>query len=210
MKTSAEKPLARRDLLVRTVPACAMACIGMGRAPALAAALFDLSEQEVHKFDVRKEREVSVRDLARMSNRGFIGLIKTLKEELGTPAAIRLLNTNSDKIGRELGETQAEMLPDTSFQTFVAQFRPPAFSEELTHQVVVDTEDVFELRVTECIWASVFREEGVAGKIGHAAVCNMDYAWPTAFNPTIRMERTKTLMQGHDCCNHRYRRVTGE
>jgi hypothetical protein len=32
----------------------------------------------------------------------------------------------------------------------------------------------------------------------------MDYYWPPAFNPNFRMERTKTLMQGHDECNHRY------
>ena len=37
-----------------------------------------------------------------------------------------------------------------------------------------------------------------------AALCNMDYSWPTAFNPKFKMERDKTLMQGHDCCNHRY------
>jgi hypothetical protein len=35
-------------------------------------------------------------------------------------------------------------------------------------------------------------------------VCNMDFAWPRAFDPSFRMERTKTLMQGDDHCNHRY------
>ena len=24
------------------------------------------------------------------------------------------------------------------------------------------------------------------------------------FNPAFKMERTKTLMEGDDCCNHRY------
>jgi hypothetical protein len=74
----------------------------------------------------------------------------------------------------------------------------------LTGEVVQDTESVFELRVTECISEAVFREAGLAGEIGHAAVCNMDYTWPVAFNADFKMERSKTLMQGHDCCNHRY------
>jgi len=26
----------------------------------------------------------------------------------------------------------------------------------------------------------------------------------SAFNPKLKMIRSKTLMQGHDCCNHRY------
>jgi hypothetical protein len=44
----------------------------------------------------------------------------------------------------------------------------------------------------------------MGGEIGHAALCNMDYYWPPAFNKDFKMERTKTLMQGHDCCDHRY------
>ena len=61
-----------------------------------------------------------------------------------------------------------------------------------------------EAVVTECCIAETFQAAGLGGAIGHAAVCNMDYTWPVAFNPDFKMERTKTLMQGHDCCNHRY------
>jgi len=48
------------------------------------------------------------------------------------------------------------------------------------------------------------RENSLDGEIGRAAVCTMDYHWPTAFNSDFIMERDKTLMQGHDRCNHRY------
>ena len=58
--------------------------------------------------------------------------------------------------------------------------------------------------VTECVWAATYRDAGLGGEIGHAAVCHMDYSWPPAFNSSIKMERSKTLMQGHECCNHRY------
>ena len=42
------------------------------------------------------------------------------------------------------------------------------------------------------------------GHIGHAHVCYGDYAWARGFNPKIKMVRDKTLMQGHEYCNHRY------
>jgi hypothetical protein len=126
------------------------------------------------------------------------------------PELIRLLNANSTKIGEQQGEAQKQRTSDTSFKTFVAQFRPPNYADALTHEVVEDTEGAFELRVTECVWASVFREAGLGGEMGHAAVCNMDYAWPTSFNPGIKMERSRTLMQGHDHCNHRYLKVADE
>lgn len=204
MKKAAAASIDRRELLVWTAPACAMACLGLGRVPGLAAALAGPAYQETHKFDLKADRSVSMKELAQMSNRSFFAFVNTLREEMKEKEVIRLLNVNSDKIGRQQGETQAATLPDTSFKTFVAQFRPPAYAEALTHEVVVDTEDVFELRVTECLWATVFREAGMDGEIGHAAVCNMDYSWPTAFNSALKMERSKTLMRGQDCCNHRY------
>ena len=51
-------------------------------------------------------------------------------------------------------------------------------------------------------WAKTFREAGSAD-IGYAAVCHEDYAACQAFNPKIKMIRTKTLMQGDGCCDHR-------
>lgn len=57
--------------------------------------------------------------------------------------------------------------------------------------------------MTECLWAATFRAAG-AEDIGYATICHPDFATTTAFNPRMRMIRTKTLMQGHDCCNHRW------
>lgn len=208
MRKEAEATMGRRELLVRTAPACALACLGLDRLPGgLGAAVLKASAQETHRFDTPTEMSISLRDLMRRQNRNLFGFIETLREEIGDPEVIRLLNIDSEKIGVMQGEAQKQSFPDTSFETFVAQFRPPNFAELLTHEVVEDTDDSFELEVTECLIASVFREAGLGGDIGHAAVCNMDYHWPPAFNPLIKMERSKTLMEGHDCCNHRYMKV---
>jgi len=196
--------IGRRELLVRTTPACAMACLGLSRAEGLVAALSGPPCQEVHKFDRKEERPLSPKETAELMSRAVMDLIRTLRSETGNPATIRILNLNSEEMGRQRGTMQAERSPDTSFETFVSMFRQMASGPTLTADVVQDNEKVFELNVSECVWEAVFREAGLAGEIGHAAVCNMDYAWPTAFNPAFKMERTKTLMQGHDCCNHRY------
>jgi hypothetical protein len=210
MKIEPKPTMGRRELLVRTAPACALACLGVDRLPGLTGAVAEATGQETHKFDVPMDMSVSTRDLLRRQNRNLFGFIRTLREEIGDAETIRLLNIDSEKIGVMQGEAQKQSFPDTSFKTFVAQFRPPNFAEMLTHDVVKDTEDTFELEVTECIIASVFREAGLGGDIGHAAVCNMDYHWPPAFNPSIKMERSKTLMEGDDCCNHRYVEVADE
>ncbi len=194
----------RRGLLTRTVPACAAACLGLGRFPGLAGLAQTPTQQGQQKFDVPQDISLSSRQRVRMTYRGLIQLVQVLRSELDEPELVRLLNLMSEGIGRQVGARQAQNSPDTSFQTFVQVFRPPNFADTLTHEVVEDTENVFGLEVTECVFAEVMRNAGLGGEIGHAAVCNMDYFWPPAFNPNFKMERTKTLIQGHDICNHRY------
>ena len=194
----------RRSLLTRTAPACAAACIGLGRFPGLSALVNEPTAQEQHKFDVSQDVSISPRQRTQLMYRGMTGLVQLLRNELGEAETIRLLNITSADVGRQVGARQAQNSPDTSFQTFVQVFRPPNYEDSLTHEVVEDTEKVFALEVTECLGAEVLRSIGLDGEIGHAIVCNMDYYWPTAFNPAFKMERDKTLMQGDDVCNHRY------
>jgi hypothetical protein len=196
--------IGRRELLVRTAPACALTCLGLCRAEGLAAALSGPLCQEVHKFDRKQELSLSTKEISQLMSNTVLEIIRTLRREVGDPETIRILKANSQEIGRQRGTMQAAQSPDTSFESFVSLFRQMASGNQLTADIVQDTEAVFELNVSECVWEVVFREAGLAGEIGHAAVCNMDYTWPPAFNPAFRMERTKTLMQGDDCCNHRY------
>ena len=196
--------LDRRKLLIRTMPACGLACLGLSGLPGVAALAQEASEQEPHKFDVQRDAKLSRKQVVQLENRSLFEFIRTLQTEMEKPELLRLLNEYSANTGRRAGESQRSNSPDGEFKTFVATFRPPRYADALTHEIVEDSEEVFELRVTECVWAAAFREAGLDGEIGHAAVCNMDYYWPTAFNPDFIMERDKTLMQGDDHCNHRY------
>jgi len=207
MKTEERGNLNRRELLTRAAPACALGCLGLWKVPEVLAAGTDLLGQEVHKFDVPRDAQLSTKSATQMQYSQFMNFINNVREAIGDQELIRLLKIHSTEVGRQAGERQKQNSPDTEFQTFVATFRPPRYANSLTHEIVEDSENVFELRVTECVWATVFREAGLDGEIGHAAVCNMDYTWPTAFNPNFKMERDRTLMQGHDHCNHRYVQV---
>lgn len=73
----------------------------------------------------------------------------------------------------------------------------------MTYDIIENTEKACEVKVTECLTYVIFREAN-AQEIGYAGVCYADYGFPKGLNPKIEMIRDKTLMQGHDCCNHRY------
>lgn len=195
----------RRCFLTRVMPACSFACLYAGALSGMPASDEESSAQsDVHKFDVEFDVTTTSRRRVTAENRYLINFIQILRGEMDEEELIRLLSLYSAELGREVGVRHAQRVADTSFQSFVANFRPPNYQNTLTLEIVEDTAKAFGLRVTECVWASVYRDAGLGGAIGHAAVCNMDYHWPAAFNPAFKMVRDKTLMQGHDCCNHRY------
>ncbi len=65
-----------------------------------------------------------------------------------------------------------------------------------------DTDVRQAYRFTRCAWAEIFRALDAAD-IGYW-ICEGDGPAAAAFNPRIRFQRTKTLMEGADCCDHVY------
>ena len=67
-------------------------------------------------------------------------------------------------------------------------------------------------RVSRCYYAELWRQRGLP-EIGYQIHCRTDTAWwdRPAWNPEVRFEQPKTLMQGDDCCIFiQYLPVTGE
>ena len=63
--------------------------------------------------------------------------------------------------------------------------------------------DLLEMKITECLTEMIFREAD-ALDLGYACVCHADFGLPEGLDINIKLIRDKTLMQGHNCCNHRY------
>ena len=193
----------RRHFLTCVIPAYALTCFG---AKSLMARTLQEKKQDaakaVHPFDAPLARNLTYRQLNASQYREYIELVKELEKEWGRERTIEFLKKITTVKMTMYGKSQAERAPENSFEMYVRQFRE-GYENMLTKEVVKDTDTVFELRVTECIWADTFLRAD-AGHIGYAAVCWGDYAWAESFNDKIVMVRDKTLMQGHDCCNHRY------
>ncbi|NNM04652.1 MAG: hypothetical protein HKO65_06070, partial [Gemmatimonadetes bacterium] len=134
--------LNRRDLLTRAAPACALGCLGLASVPEMLAAASAQTGQEVHKFDQAQDRKLSGRQVTQLQNSEFFAFIQNVREQMGDEELTRWLKVHSTAVGRQVGEQQAAASPDRDFQTFVATFRPPRYANSLTHEVVVDTEDV--------------------------------------------------------------------
>jgi hypothetical protein len=74
---------------------------------------------------------------------------------------------------------------------------------EFEYRLVERGDEVLRFQVTRCPLATKMRELD-AGEIGLAYYCAYDYGFCQGLNPKIVFERTKTLMQGDDHCDHAY------
>ena len=191
----------RRAFITHVVPACALTCLAARNVFALAQTGEGV-QKAVHKFDAEVNRKLSYRQLFSQKYSEFIELAKAIEKEWGTERTMEFIKARTAERMTEQGKKQAKAVPDNNFESYVRMFRS-GYDDVLTMEIVEDTEKAFELKVTECIWADAFLRAD-AGHIGFAAVCWGDYAWASSYNDKIEMIRDKTLMQGHDCCNHRY------
>jgi hypothetical protein len=200
------KGSSRRQFLATVVPACAIACLGCSTAFAQTEGktVEDEAPKDVHPFDAEYPRKLTFRQVIGARYRGSIRLAKALQEEMGEEKFIEFLKNTTTQRMLDYGKSQAEKADDPSLHAYTEQFRDlDKYKNTLVMEIVEDSEKVFELKVTECLWASTFRDAD-AGEIGFAMVCHGDYAWAEGYNSKIRMIRDKTLMEGAPICNHRY------
>jgi hypothetical protein len=106
------------------------------------------------------------------------------------------------QIGEQLPAITIAALVDVLWQNFCQQD-----GLEFTEQ---RTTDKIQMHCTYCPWVEVAKAAG-ATEIGYQLICRSDEAIVAGFNqaarphePKINFTRTKTLMQGDDCCDHCY------
>ena len=209
MKKSNLNNSSRRDFITKIVPACAATCLIPGNFPGrLITDEKSISQQAKPNFDQQIKSRLTYRQyFNKRFKEYYIPLMKELSNEIGKERLIEIIKRTSYRLNFELGKRIASRAPNNTLYTLMGGFRNANKNGMLYNsdpwEVVEDTENAFEIKIKDCLTAVVFREEDAAD-FGFATVCYADYALPQGFNPKIKLVRDKTVMQGHDCCNHRY------
>lgn len=156
-----------------------------------------------HKFSA--DSRMSFQELFDFAYGKLVPLLEGLAREFGEARFLEALERVACDCARKAGQQAARGLPRNDLAAFVGSAEEPSrFARHvLTRATVEDTAEAFELRVTECLWAKTLRDMG-ASDIGYRLLCQTDYADCQGFNPNIVLVRSKTLMQGDDCCDHRF------
>jgi len=153
----------------------------------------------------RESSNMTFEEVFDFAYKGLIPVLQGLAKELDEDRFIEALKDVVFESALKAEQDAARQLPSNDFAAYTTLAREPShFGKHiLSREIVEDTSEAFEVKITECLWAKTFREMGAA-EMGYMLICHRDYAHCQGFNPKITLIRSKTLMQGDDFCNHRY------
>jgi len=193
----------RREFLLNVLPAGTMFCLGSGNLSAWTAGQeAQKAAEKKHKF--QEDSGMSYEDVSNFAFKdGYIPLMQNLAHRLKGSDFIEMLKSATNELATQKGRESAMKFPRNDFAAYKKVYSAPFYNRVLTYTFIEDSDKAWEWKITECLSAKTFREAN-ASDIGYATICHGDYGFTQGFNPKIRLTRTKTLMQGHDCCNHRY------
>ena len=140
-----------------------------------------------------------------LPHKGVILLVRELEKILGKEKAHKLVAEVWTKEKVKNVKESVKKNPYASFQDWVQRHEDG--TSMWTHANIdepsVVTENTRTCNTIGCLWADTWREWG-AEDIGYLICCGPDFATIPAQHPNLRLERTKTCMQGDDCCDFKF------
>lgn len=192
----------RRELLLHVLPACSL-CLGFSRfvvgATAQKTQSLSLAKKATEKMDISYE------EYFKYSYGEMIPVLKNLSDQIGKEKFIEMLKKAASENAAKNAEAAFKNLLKRDLAAYIEGMRNPGplYQHALTFEFIKDTEKEAEIRITECLWAKTFRQANAA-EIGYATMCNTDVAALKVYNPRIRLNRPKLLMQGDDECRFQW------
>ncbi len=130
-------------------------------------------------------------------------LVEELSEEFGRAKVLEVASRAIHKIAKEQGGKFAEAFGGRSLDLFGNALEMWTQGGALEIEMVERTERTLFFNVTRCKYAELYKEMGISD-LGLILSCNRDFALIEGFNPDVILNRTRTIMQGGDCCDFRF------
>jgi predicted ArsR family transcriptional regulator len=128
-------------------------------------------------------------------------LIIALKERFGDEVYQIVVKNNGKRAFSEWKKI-AGNVGSNSIEDLMKYLWEPLKKEGFEYQVE-KTESGFQMKCTRCGIYDLAKHFGITEEMYYMA-CESDPYITEGFNQNIGLKRTKTLMQGHGCCDHFY------
>jgi len=132
-------------------------------------------------------------------------IYEALKRELGIDEARRIIGDAIKGLAVDAGRAAAAREPaGPSMAGFSSLLPLWSEGEALRLEVLRQTDHALDFDVHRCRYAEMYREMGVE-EIGDLLSCNRDGNLCEGYDPRLKLTRTRTIMQGADRCDFRFR-----
>jgi predicted ArsR family transcriptional regulator len=128
-------------------------------------------------------------------------LLRIMKNHFGEEAYRAVVQGNGEGVIKQW-KKKAEQAGDNSIESLIKLLWEPlrAYGFEYTME---ETKTGIQMNCTKC-WSHDFAVRKKITEEMFYLACETDPFIVEGFNPNIGFTRTKSLMQGDDCCNHFY------
>ena len=128
-------------------------------------------------------------------------MLKIMKEHFGEEVYEVVVKAESEAILSNMRK-RAEEIGENSIEAFIKDQWEP-LPEQGYEYTVEKTASGYQMNVTKCPVYDLAKQQESTEQLFYLC-CEGDQFIPEGFNPNIGFKRTKTLMEGHECCDHFY------
>ena len=126
-------------------------------------------------------------------------IVKEFVAELGKDRALEVVGRALEKMQIDTARQWAVQLGSNSLEALAKFFRPRAAQSE-NMKVLEVTDRHIAIKISRCFAAEAFAYLGLPEVC--KLYCQSDYAMIKAFNPKMKLVRTKTIAGGDEYCDH--------
>jgi hypothetical protein len=132
-------------------------------------------------------------------------LVRAFREEVGDERALEVVRRVVAGLARESGAELARSVGEASLSAFASCLDRWKEGGALEIRMIERSDDRLAFDVTRCRYAEMYRALGLAD-LGSSLSCVRDFALVEGFNPEVELTRTRTIMEGAESCDFRFRR----
>ena len=130
-------------------------------------------------------------------------VIRAVSQRIGRDEALALLQEVNQQEAFQRGRRMAEKMDRKGIEELVDEVAGWGRGGVWEMDVLERTSTTYFFNVTRCPYYEKYRELGLE-EFGVGFSCCRDEPFARGFNPQLRLERTKTIMEGADHCDFRY------
>ncbi len=134
----------------------------------------------------------------------LIPVFEELKAEMGEEKAQAIMHRALEKWGKNAGRQIKDMIPGNPADKIAAATSYYSMDHAIEYEIIQQTSEAFEYKVTGCKYAEFYKELGQA-ELGYRFVCAHDFSIASGISPDLELERKGTIMQGDPQCHFLYK-----